>query len=807
MSQLFYLAGFWSWWAMWLMGPDQSMFLWRDVTFRDENYHTRMTKSLLSNTLTVEIFISFLCLGGAGKGWALELLDAAIGWVCTWVGVHYSGWFIWVGHYLGWVGVIRGVRVVIPFSLSGRHLVACSSLFNWSIGKIMFLPFFLCHRWLFRGHSWSWLIWFESGIDYHLGDIRTDQTGGLSLRCSPICIPTPMLETNVGFSNLFFYTNLLVGLGLDVGWARCLINLTWICIFADCCAEGFLVSLEWNKPDNLKLLNHSLGFFLIVVAKIWLLQYSDIVWIWSALRLWLFEVVGWQLHRKNHSLIYYWFGKDWVMLIIKLLSVDWCCNAQIMGGTKQFDGFSTYSGDICVIWGWYGLYRRLHKVCVSSKPVYISSWFATAWSWYRKLLHKCFNDSRGNLVIYPTVIAKAFSGLQHGHPNYNQLLRVYSCYWLGRTDFLYTLLVGPRGNIVIKDWDNFSMLQFLLVWKSMLWFYVWRVKLYERIQSKQRYHHSTGQTWACIWSRIFWVGFFVLWKLSQLSSKYWQLTNWYWHCERIKKLYNLRGCSRGIFVLSDWNMTHLCLLRDGQESFSLCCTQNSCYKVLALLIAHIGLLFGQLGLLGGFRVHCWDLRGCDGTCNVWLGWVCYQLLKARAWLELCLLYVMIIALGSGFCMSTGGIYCIKRVSQYWLYCAVSGLLSLFAVTWSWGCHPYGCSSMGSRDWLQAKWLLHLFYKHSHRVLAPGLLSLKLLPRWVASLFLDNDLKQMGLYCLNPVHRMLKAHAWVRCCSLKQQQSRPYGLCYGPHIWALGHDIVGYRHKFKCNLLSLWGRVW
>ncbi|MFS8023108.1 hypothetical protein Hanom_Chr16g01447611 [Helianthus anomalus] len=125
---------------------------------------------------------------------------------------------LWGWALLGWAGDIRGWRVVITCSFSRSKLVVWFFLFLWSIGTTLFLiPLINLRLWLW-GHLRCELV-VMSGIDMCSGVIRKDQLGGLSLRCSPLWIPSPMLETRLGVRNLI-YINMFMGLGWCVGWDR-----------------------------------------------------------------------------------------------------------------------------------------------------------------------------------------------------------------------------------------------------------------------------------------------------------------------------------------------------------------------------------------------------------------------------------------------------------------------------------------------------------------------------------------------------------------------------------------------------------
>ncbi|KAJ0730123.1 hypothetical protein HanLR1_Chr07g0260571 [Helianthus annuus] len=528
----------WCWWVIWYFWSLQPGFYMREVTFRDEIDYTQNTKSLSFNTLTVNQIFLNLVLGGIEKGWAAVSVFSTGGWVYSWAGCVWLDWYNWDGHYVGWVGVIRGVWVVNHGSYSGSHLVVCFFLLFWSLGNYNYIMFFFTPslRLLIRGHLRRLVHGFVSGIDVFPGDIRKDQLGGLSLRCSPICIPTPKLESHLGFRNLYFPANSFVvwWLGM-VGWVRGLASIWW-----------------W--PNKLVL------------------------------------------YYKDHLVTLGWANLGSLMLL----------------------DLSERITFLHVIMNW------LHQI-----------------------------------------------GL------------------LRRNDCMYILLVWIRGNIVINDWDNFSTMHCELIWKFLLCFCVWMIKLYNYLKNRQSLHSSyfyyrgrikkagnlavvlqglfcqfrldlghLGQLRTKSWlhhqlgdprmwrdqtsaagfthaNRLLlleyqiWIPLVVEWieetlKLLQILSikllvhRMWILTSgmlqmvctiWYYYYGRIKTLGSLLGYPRGIVVLSRWGIIHLSLLHDGPGLVSLCFTHSGCYKVLAQLLIHIGFLFGHPGVLGGSRLYWWINRG------------------------------------------------------------------------------------------------------------------------------------------------------------------------------------------------------
>ncbi|MFS7901520.1 hypothetical protein Hanom_Chr01g00000631 [Helianthus anomalus] len=237
----------------------------RESLSGDENVYTQNAKSLNIFTLTVTQILCFIALGGIGLGWALVQVFADLGWDEAGVGADMLVCWKWDGPSVGWVGEIRGGWVVNPVSFSRSHLVVCFFLFIWSVGSNLVHSPTFCHRLLVRGHNWSWL----AGIVINPGDIRQDQLGGLSIRCSPICFPTPMLETTVGYRNLLFADNFFVGLGWTEGWDRWLfMSMCWPNVRASCSA-GLVGNLGWVMLNTLLLLDLSSRGIAITKGWVW----------------------------------------------------------------------------------------------------------------------------------------------------------------------------------------------------------------------------------------------------------------------------------------------------------------------------------------------------------------------------------------------------------------------------------------------------------------------------------------------------------------------------------------------------------
>ncbi|MFS8013794.1 hypothetical protein Hanom_Chr15g01337281 [Helianthus anomalus] len=271
MMILHFFAGIWSWWVVWRVAIEQFFTVKRGAIHGDEKLYTQMIKSFILNTLTVDKLFALSCPVGFGLGWDFVVLSADIGWGGSWVGLFSLCWCRWVGHYLGWVGDIRGVRVDKPFRFSRSPLVACLCLFNWSLGIYIFLPPFPYHRRLTGGHLRR-LLCCLSGIDLYLGVIRKDQLGGSSFWCNPTCLPTPMLETKVGLRNRLFADIYLVGLGWNEGWDRWwTMSKGWPYDRASY-TEGVIGILGWVMHIIMLLLDLCLCVAYITEAVKWLKQ-------------------------------------------------------------------------------------------------------------------------------------------------------------------------------------------------------------------------------------------------------------------------------------------------------------------------------------------------------------------------------------------------------------------------------------------------------------------------------------------------------------------------------------------------------
>ncbi|MFS7965535.1 hypothetical protein Hanom_Chr09g00763411 [Helianthus anomalus] len=170
------------------------------------------------NTCDLALLLSFVIWAGFGAG----LLTAGSrfwegdGWMSNLV--MFAG-HSWVRSYLGWVGDIRGRRVVLTLSF-WFHLWGSLFLifFLWSIGTKVFPRLFI--TWLVA--SWRHYGWVRScsmsGDDINPGGIRQVWLGGLFFRCSQFSYPTPMSETNIGFRNLCVVTNLFCRLVRVCRW-------------------------------------------------------------------------------------------------------------------------------------------------------------------------------------------------------------------------------------------------------------------------------------------------------------------------------------------------------------------------------------------------------------------------------------------------------------------------------------------------------------------------------------------------------------------------------------------------------------
>ncbi|MFS8013780.1 hypothetical protein Hanom_Chr15g01337131 [Helianthus anomalus] len=418
MLMLLALLVVWCWWLLWPFMSMQRGFFMREVPVRDETEYTQTTKSLYFNTLTVNKFMLYLFLGGIGMGWAAVSLITAGGWALLWAGFVWLNWYNWDGHLVGWVGVIRGVWVVNP----GSHLVVCFFLLCWSLGNYILFISNTYPRLLIRGHLRRLVFGYVSGFDIYPGDIRKDQLGGLSLRCSPTCSPTLMLETLVGFRNQSVPANFsCVGLGWTEGWVR-----------------GWASNLWWPKKLS--------------------------------------------LYSKGSLGILGWVNLGTLMLL------------EVSYRATSFQG--------------------------------IQNW-----------LHK--------------------TGL------------------LGRIDIMYSLLDWHRGNIVTKDWNNITMLHGVLVWKFLLYFCMWLIKMYEHNQSIQRYQNSAGNPWDGSWRHIFWVGIKAFWMQGKLWFKCYQPSSCYCNREKNKKVDNLSVVPQGYLRLFrlDNKLSESAVNRLGSLCLCICCTK------------------------------------------------------------------------------------------------------------------------------------------------------------------------------------------------------------------------------------------
>ncbi|KAJ0829053.1 hypothetical protein HanLR1_Chr00c0044g0698831 [Helianthus annuus] len=212
MKPLYLLCVFWYWWSLWAAIFCQLEFFMRDTSFGAEIDYTHIGKSLPSVALTAKIFVSFFVMGGIGMGWFCMLEDSTAGWALAWVGTVNMFCYYWDGPLLGWEGDIRGVWVVKPCSPSGSYLVACFSLFNWSVGNFAVCLPFSYRRLLIGGHFWCWVMCDVLGCMFNPGDIRLDRVGSTSFRCLPPCPHSSTPETMLG------YRNFGVGLVLFCSW-------------------------------------------------------------------------------------------------------------------------------------------------------------------------------------------------------------------------------------------------------------------------------------------------------------------------------------------------------------------------------------------------------------------------------------------------------------------------------------------------------------------------------------------------------------------------------------------------------------
>ncbi|KAJ0720775.1 hypothetical protein HanOQP8_Chr08g0267841 [Helianthus annuus] len=240
----------WLCWTLWAATPGGMGFYMRESFGRDEKENTHADKSFLLCTLTVTYALSQFDMGGTGRGWACVQVETIPGRAWAWAGTVSMICSFWAGLYLGWVGVIRGRWLVNPFSLSGSHLVADSSLFVWSLG-IYFVSLPFCHLRLVVGdHFWSWLLLL--GIIVYPGDIRQDWLGGISFRCYPFCAYPPKPETTVGCRSQVSVVFLCCRWDWGLGWVN-----SWNTDYAISCGvlNVWVISVvkHWALEGRIKL--------------------------------------------------------------------------------------------------------------------------------------------------------------------------------------------------------------------------------------------------------------------------------------------------------------------------------------------------------------------------------------------------------------------------------------------------------------------------------------------------------------------------------------------------------------------------
>ncbi|MFS7898209.1 hypothetical protein Hanom_Chr00s018295g01758071 [Helianthus anomalus] len=241
------------WWSVYKM-----LFGTRDPVIREsrdwvEILNTQYWSSSICYTLLVQYLLVITVSLCHGLGWVGHPSFRVWDWGWVWFGLLSIDLFCSGGSQLGWVGVIRVRWVVLTYSSSGSYLVVCFFPFSWSLGLSDVLLSNQTRRMVVRGHLWSLMVCYLSGIDVYPGDIRKDQLGGLSFRCSPIWSPTPMLGTHLGVRNLTNFVLLTMGLGWIEGWDRFAHWSTWFWFQDTHGIGGILVRWGWGSTLSLLL--------------------------------------------------------------------------------------------------------------------------------------------------------------------------------------------------------------------------------------------------------------------------------------------------------------------------------------------------------------------------------------------------------------------------------------------------------------------------------------------------------------------------------------------------------------------------
>ncbi|KAJ0698735.1 hypothetical protein HanOQP8_Chr10g0347931 [Helianthus annuus] len=261
-----------NWWIILAIWTGLQSCSKRNDPSRDEKDFTHLMKSFIVSPHWADVKSFHYMQGDFGWDWAGYLLFVTHGRDGCGLGPDYCNGIMWDGSNKGWVGDIRGWQGSIPYSFSGVCKAVNSFIsLVWSLGILLNYTFLILTRSI---SSWRHVKWtrigLKPGIGINMGVIRKDRLGGLSLRCSPIWIPTPMLETTVGVRNLLFADYYFVGLGWIKGWDRWLaMNMCWPNVRSSC-YEGCFGNLGWVMHSFVILLDPCSCVFYIKVAAKWL---------------------------------------------------------------------------------------------------------------------------------------------------------------------------------------------------------------------------------------------------------------------------------------------------------------------------------------------------------------------------------------------------------------------------------------------------------------------------------------------------------------------------------------------------------
>ncbi|MFS8013790.1 hypothetical protein Hanom_Chr15g01337241 [Helianthus anomalus] len=284
-----------NWWVRMVFWTGTTLCSLRNDPGKDEIDFTHPMKSFKVSPHWADVKSFHNLQGGTGRDWAGYLIFVTHGRDGHWLGLDYFNGIMWDGSNKGWAGDIRGWQGSNPHRFSGVCLAVNS--FNslvWSLGVLLI---YTCLILTCSIISWRHLRWTRiglmPGIGINMGVIRKDRLGGLSFRCSPVWIPTPMLGTQLGNRNLTLFSNHSVGLGWTMGWDRCDLRPMWCCIKATYCAGG---------------------------TKSWLYQKFCSGGSWLTADHQFCEVACWLQWRKKTSGTTYWCGIYWVTW---LTCADW----------------------------------------------------------------------------------------------------------------------------------------------------------------------------------------------------------------------------------------------------------------------------------------------------------------------------------------------------------------------------------------------------------------------------------------------------------------------------------------------------